>query len=72
MGVEKTDYKRKLIVVQTQDDKFKIMLDGIEANQHLRPMLRAAEKYLHVKLAQNRPQPAIKVPPTVTGEMKKE
>ena len=74
MGVEniKIDYKRKLVVAQTSDDKFQVMLEGIEANQHLRPMLRAAEKFLHIKLAQTRPTPAIKVPPTETGEPKKE
>jgi hypothetical protein len=46
-------YKRVLIVKQTIDDRYETELIRIDGRRYLLPMLRAAEKELHVRIARH-------------------
>ena len=77
-NAEELKYDRKLLVYQMPDAKFEVELEGVTANHQLRPMLRAAERALHIKLHSGRQhapiaeRPALKskVMPTETGDPK--
>ncbi len=72
------EYQRKLLIYQMPDGTFAADLEGITAKQQLYPMLRAAEKALHIKLHSGREHAPIaerpafksKVTPTETGDTK--
>jgi hypothetical protein len=45
--------KRSVLITQDADDKFTVVFEGVTAKHNLQPLLRAAEKELHVKLARH-------------------
>jgi hypothetical protein len=50
---QKPKPKRSVLILLQQDDKYEVIMENVTAKQFLRPMLQAAEKALHLKLARH-------------------
>jgi hypothetical protein len=45
--------KMSVLVTRNQDDSFTVIFDSVGSKSDLRPMLHAAEKQMHIKLARH-------------------
>ena len=50
---QKAKPKRSVLIMLDENDKYEVIMENVTAKQYLRPMLQAAEKHLHIKLARH-------------------